>query len=322
MKTSHSTIRRRMLRPLLKRRMAPADDRTLDRALSELEERALADSLLPNLVAAQKQSRHDLSEGRWKDQTAAKSMVELALALYLARRVSLQEYTFLVGQAAERVHEGRLGDQQYPEIRELSDAMQAVEAAHGLNQNEYWPKNDAPPNWRALADKWDAAAEIRLAETLVELEGGRASELFASDRTEFERLRERGRRAFFHKTELVPALADTVRRYEIEARAAATAGAYTAAVALIGAALEGLLLLRCLRSPAKSSKTAQTLPAKKRPKAQGSQSTWTFDTLIEVCPSRGLVALNRNTQHVSQPRRSRPPPQADAQQYTSWPHLY
>jgi len=289
MKTSDSTLRRRMLRPLVRRHTLPADVKKLDEALGELEERALAASLLPQLVATQKAARHQPSENRWKDPVAAKAMTELALALYLARRITLQEYVFLAAQAAEGVHDGRLGNQQYPEIRELSEAMRSIEIAHGLKPNQYWLERDAPPEWRALSAAWDTAARERLGETLVELEGGRASELFTRERPEFDRLRERGRRAFFHKEELIPSLADTVKRYEIEARAAATAKAYTAAVTLMGAALEGLLLLRCLRSPAKSSQTAQTLPAKKRPKAGSLPSTWTFDTLIQVCLAAGWL---------------------------------
>lgn len=289
MKTNDPTIRRRMLRPLLRRRITPGHDKNLDRALTELEERALAASLLPSMAAAQKQARQERSAGHWKDPSAAKAMVEFAFVLYLARRVSLQEYTFLVAQAAEVVHDGRIDDQQYSEIRALSDAMHAIEVAHGLKPNEYWLKNDAPPEWRALSAKWDAAAVRRLSETFVELEDGKVSVLFAQERTEFERLRERGRRAFFHKGELVPSLADTVKRYEIEARAAAAHNAYTAAVTMMGAALEGLLLLRCLRSPVKASRTAQDLPPKKRPKTGSSPSMWTFDTLICVCLSAGWL---------------------------------
>lgn len=278
-----------MLRPLLRRRVAPVDESKVDHALRELEERALAHSLLPDIVAAQKLARRDHSVERWKDPASARATVEFAVALYLARRMSLQEYTFMVAHAAEGVHDARLAAGEYPEIQELSDAMRALEAAHGLKPDEYWPKSDAPPEFRALSAKWDAAAHRRLAETLVELEGQTVSEVFARDPAEFERLRERGRRAFFHKNELIPSLADTVKRYEVEARAAAGARAYTAAVTLMGASLEGLLLLRCLSSPAKSSRTAQALPAKKRPKATGSPATWTFDTLIQVCLNAGWL---------------------------------
>ncbi|MDE2466030.1 MAG: hypothetical protein KGO02_20285, partial [Alphaproteobacteria bacterium] len=184
---------------------------------------------------------------------------------------------------------GRLSERRYPEIQALSDAMHAIEVAHGLKPGEYWVKGDAPAEWQALSAKWDAAADRRLQETFVELEGGNVSGVFAQNRTEFERLRERGRRAFFHKGELVASLADTVKRYEIEARAAAASNAYTAAVTMMGAALEGLLLLRCLRSPVKASKTARALPAKNRPKTGSPPSMWTFDTLIHVCLAAGWL---------------------------------
>src|SRR5688572_26048014 len=122
MKINDSTIRRRMLRPLVRRHTAAAGDKKLDQALSELEERAFATSLLPDLVTAQKQIRQERPAGRWKDPPTAMAMVKLSLALYVARLVSLQEYIFLVAQTAEGVRDDRLRNQQYPEIRRLSDA--------------------------------------------------------------------------------------------------------------------------------------------------------------------------------------------------------
>lgn len=291
MKTSDTTIPRRRLRPLVRRRVAPAHEASLDHALRELEERAIASSLLPEMVAAQKQARLEKQTGRWTDPLAVTLTVQFAAALYLAHRVSLQEYAFLVAHSAEGVHEARLSEGAYPEIEQLSESMRAVESAYGLKPGEYWLKKDAPPEFRLLGAKWDAASEARLAETLAELEGHTVSAIFATDRSEFDRLRERGRRSFFHKDDLIPALADTVKRYEREARASADAGAFTASVTLIGASVEGLLLLRCLRSRAKSSQVAANLPAKKRPRDPCLPTMWSFDTLIHVCLAAGWLPV-------------------------------
>ena len=293
MKTNNSTIRRQMLRPLVRRRVASANQASLDHALRELEERAAASSLLPEMVAAQRMARQKWPEGRWKDGEAVRVTVQFAAALYFARRVSLQEYTFMVAQAAEGVHDARLADRAYPEIEQLSKHMRKVEATHGLKPGEYWLKKDAPPEFRSLSAKWDAAADARFADTIAELEGGTVSRMFATNRPAFDRLRERGRRSFFHKSELIPALVDTIKR---EARDSADAGAFTAAVTLIGASVEGLLLLRCLRSQAKSSQVCANLPAKKRPRDSSSPATWSFDALIHVCLAAGwLPKINTPT---------------------------
>ncbi|PIG09390.1 hypothetical protein [Comamonas sp. 26] len=294
MKNSSAEISRRMLRPLLRRRAEPANDGVLQEAMAQFEERAIATSLLPHMADLQKAANQRRTPDRWKDPNAAVQKVELSLTLYRARKISLQEYVFHVAHVVEGVHEGRFVDSRYPSLQKLSDEMQMIEANHGLKPGEYWPKSDAPPCWQALSARWDSTCQMLLAQTFAELEGGLASDLFTHQRREFDRLRERGRRALFHKKELIPSLADTVKRYEIEARAAAGANAYTAAVTLIGAALEGLLLLRCLSSPKKSSQVAQLLPSKKRPKQVSVPSTWTFDNLIQVCLAAGWLPKIEN----------------------------
>jgi hypothetical protein len=84
-------------------------------------------------------------------------------------------------------------------------------------------------------------------------------------------------------------LTDTVKRDEREARVSATSGAFTAAVTLLGAALEGLLLLRCMKSQAKAIQIAGALPKRQRPRDQNSPSRWTFDNLIQVCLQAGWL---------------------------------
>jgi len=291
MKHHDPEVRRHLLRPLVRRRILPAHSSRIETAFRELEERAIASALLPEMVAAQKQVRLDKQKDRWKDPEAAKSRIQFGAAMYLARRISFQEYIFLVAHASEGVHDGRINDGAYPELKSLSSSMRQVELAHGLTPGQYWLIKDAPPEYRRLSTKWNAAAHRRLSETVTELEGQAAAALFQSDTIKFKRLRERGRRSFFHKDELVPALADTIKRYEREARASAEAGAFTAAVTLLGASMEGLLLLRCLRSRAKASRIAKELPKKQRPRDPSSPARWSFDNLIQICLRAGWLPV-------------------------------
>jgi hypothetical protein len=80
----------------------------------------------------------------------------------------------------------------------------------------------------------------------------------------------------------VHAIRDVVLRYEQDARRAASAKAYSAAVTSLGAGVEGLLLLRCLRSKAKAARVAERLPKRLRPRFTDDPTTWTFESLIEV----------------------------------------
>ena len=206
----------------------------------------------------------------------------------------------MVASAAEGVNDGRIADDGYPEIVELFTKIRAIEIAHGLAPGEYWANGEAPDEYVNMNSQFEAATEKRLIETFRELGAEDIASLYIADREEFDRRRERGRRAFFHKDEVLPALTDTVVRYELEARKAATAGAYTAAIALIGAAVEGLLVLRCLRSKTKAMTVAASLSRPKRPRPQEDPTKWKFDTLIETCLAAGwLPAISTTIATIS-----------------------
>jgi hypothetical protein len=281
-------VRRALLRPLLRRKAAPAGAKRVQVAFRDLEARANASAALRQLAEIAKHSKYDPSEVNNLDAVAAR--ISLAHALHVARRLSFQEYLFILDAASEALFIGRMDSGTYPELRRLAKKMQAVEAAHGLTKDEYWRNSDAPPEYRALAKKWDRAARDCEAGVLHELDASkRAHALFNNDPREFDRLRERGRRAFFHKDETVAALNDTILRYEGEAKAAAGAKAYTAAVILLGAAVEGMLIVRCLNSRRKARQVATELPRAKRPKEGSAPSSWRFETLIEVCLQAGWL---------------------------------
>lgn len=291
MTDSDAKIRRILLKPLIRRTAAPADRRKLQAAFEDLEEQAIAASLLPQMAREQKER---LAQGRKafrKDPDYAERMVELALVLYVSRRMSLQQYVFTTAMAVESVHDEKLFEGQYPEIEVLSEQIRAIELAHGLQPDEYWPRGQGPADYLELQTQWEQAAHLRLCSAMEELEGGVAAKMLQNDREGFEKIRERGRRAAFHKAETTSALVDTVIRYEDEARLAAGAGAYTAAVVLMGSALEGLLLLRCLQSKIKALRTAKTMAGARRPRHPNEPMRWTLDNLIEVCLQAGWLPI-------------------------------
>jgi len=101
MKQSSVDVRRYLLKPLVRRRTSPAQLRRVEAAFRELEERAAASSVLPELAAQQKQARANRPKDHWKDPITAKSQIDFAFVLYLARRISLQEYVFMVSLSVE-----------------------------------------------------------------------------------------------------------------------------------------------------------------------------------------------------------------------------
>jgi hypothetical protein len=106
---------------------------------------------------------------------------------------------------------------------------------------------------------------------------------------EFDRLRERGRRSVFHHGEYVLALKDVISQSERDGRKAAEVGAYSAAITSLGGAVEGLLLLRCLRSPHKAVRIAKKLPRRLIPRQADDPTTWSFEVLVEVCFAAGWL---------------------------------
>lgn len=289
MEKTDRSVRRALLKPIARRKPTPATPKLLASALDYLDKRALATALLPDLARVQKEAKEARSKESWKNPDAARISVAFAKALFLARRISSQEYTFFVAVAAEGVHDGRMSESAYPEISELMNRIRAVEVEHNLPDGHYWRLGEGPPEYLQLNTLFDDASQKRFGETLEELGAFDLATLFATDQAEFDRLRERGRRSIFHKDETIAALVDTVVRYEREARLAASTKAYTSAVVLLGAAVEGLLLLRCLRSRRKAQQVAAALPRAKRPRGHQNPCQWTFDTLIETCLAAGWL---------------------------------
>jgi hypothetical protein len=284
-----SIVRRALLKPIAKRKSVPKGRETISEALDFLESRTIAVTLLPTLAQIYKDVKEQEKQSSWKDPDTAKTIIGLAMSMLLARSISTQEYTFLVAMAAERVNDCRIETDSYPEIVDLMEQLRLVHAAHGLGPDDYWRVGEGPPEYEELNRQFDEAVHKRFIETLLELGVDDIADLYTVDRQEFDRRRERGRRVFFHKDEMALALADTAIRYEIEAKSAASVGAYTAAVTLLGAAVEGLLVLRCLRSPIKARRVAASLPRAKRPNPNNGPTKWSFDTLIETCLAAGWL---------------------------------
>jgi hypothetical protein len=157
MKPTDRTVRRHLLKPLVRRRVSPSQIARIETAFGQLEERALASAVLPEMVAELKRVRLEGKKDSWKDPDEAKTRIQLAIAMYLARRISLQEYIFLIADASEGVHQGRIIAKTYPELEQLAAEMRQIEADHGPTHGQYWLLQNAPAAYRGLSSKWSAA---------------------------------------------------------------------------------------------------------------------------------------------------------------------
>lgn len=280
-------IRRNLLKPLGRRKVSPASQAAFDRALDKLESFALASHITP-LASERFEKMHKAKgKGAWKDPEYAAALVDLCTALLHSRKMSLQQYVFNASYAASSLHEERLFNREYPEIEAISQALRLIEQEHGADDG--WPIGEGPDEHQRLSREWEFLSDKRFILTMKEIGAEDVASLYLDDKKEYERLRERGRRHVFQKDEIVASISDAVVRYEKEARSSALVEAYTASAILLGAAVEGVLLLRCLRSRRKAISVASKLPKKVRPSALDDFLRWNFDQLIEVCLAAGWL---------------------------------
>lgn len=291
---NQSRIKRHLLRPLNRRKTLIANQKVIVEALERLDDRALGNAVLPMAVKSAKSSRDVKVQGIYKDPVYVQRQVLLSKALYRSRRISRSQYVFFASMPVETLNEERLlvGTLKN-DLHEIQQRIEVLDKESGLPQNHYWPRGQAPEQFQdryeALEAQYSAVIESHLISALREFGLDDLADLRESDREEFNRLRERGRRSLFHEDEHVRALKDIVVRHEEEASRAASAKAYTAGVILIGAALEALLLIRCLRSKQKASRTAGMLPKRQRPLPSDDPTKWRFETLIYTCLSAGWL---------------------------------
>lgn len=335
-------LRRFLLKPLRTRRRRVVGTAAYLDALARLDERALGHEMAQRLRQTLRPEHGGKAKANWKDQTRAKQFIELAKALYAARRISTQEYVIYASGPVEQIHDDRWLDGTFDsELKPIKEAIDAIKEKYGLQPDQGWLRGDGPDEYVQLENDYEAILDKKFIELLEEFGLEDLAALRRDNPDEFDRLRERGRRTVFHSDELTPAIRDVVLRYEHDARQAANAGAYSAAIICLGAAIEGLLLLRCLRSKKKAEQVSKNLPKRIRPRPGSDLTAWTLETLIEVCMNSGwlrpvetaaarydvaslahVLRSMRNHVHPGRLARERPWHEADVRDYEDASALY
>lgn len=294
--TSHlkTSVDRFLLRPLRKRTSLAADQKAVAKALDRLDDRALGTAVLRNSSKAAKAARDNAGAESWRDPEVVRTQIVLSIALYESRRVSYPLYVYFAVAPVESINEQRWLDGNFnDELNQIVQKIKEIELEGGLRQNQYWPKNGVPERFRArynlLNDQYGAVLDRHFLQALREFGLDELADLRERDQKEFDRLRERGRRAVHHADELYDALKDIVVRNEEEASRTASVRAYSAAIVMLGACLEGLLLIRCLKSKTKAVRVAKKLPRNKRPQDPADPTKWWFENLINVCVLAGWM---------------------------------
>ena len=286
--TRDTKLRRFLLRPLSRRTLV-ADQSRISTALNRLYTRAVGEDILPAVTKALRTAR-SAGTALARDPDATRAWVRVVRALRASRRISYQEYVFFAAAPVESLYESRWLDRSpHGDVAEITEKMARIEKQYGLKDDQYWSRGEAPAEYQGLCDQYDALFEKDAIRALREFGLDDIAELRELRPEEFARCRERGRRAAFHEGEFGAVLRDIILQYEADAKRSADAGSYSAAVTLLGAAIEGVLLLRCLRSKRKAASVASLLPKGLRPSLPDNPTAWRFETLIEVCRAAGWL---------------------------------
>lgn len=249
-----------------------------------LRRRAAASAKAARLALGQMQASVPATpEGRAREQIA------LAAALREAGRFTEAEYVFHTTCLVEQLRDARwFGGAYDGELAPIVAAMEAIEAAQGLEPDDYLGRDEAPPEWQALDARFEAALEARLAEAYEELGMAELWRLRSESPDRFEQLRETGRLALRKDEDAEEQVSNLIAVHEREARIAAAAGADLAAAMLLGRAMEGRLLLHCLRRPDAAANALARLPEAERP-ARSDPMAWSGDQLLAVARAGGWI---------------------------------
>lgn len=240
---------------------------------------------LPKALDEVKKIKEEKNKDFYKDEEYVKKMLNFSAALFLAKRLSFQEFVFMASQYVEHYYDSMIFD--FPDMKAHYEDSKVVEKKLGLKPGEYWPKGKGPQEYQDLHRRFDRIYEKNFIATLKKFSLFQLAEIRETKPKEFDKLRERGRRAFHHKQESISVITDVVNRYERDAKRAASVELYGPAVILLGAAVEGLLLIRCLKSKRKASKIYKKL--KKPSKLSDKPMKWTFENLALVCEKAGWL---------------------------------
>ncbi|RUR17190.1 hypothetical protein ELY21_11520 [Legionella sp. km535] len=287
-------------KPLTKRSQALSSHDSNQKSLKVLDGWAKSQSVMQEIsqiLYPNNKFEKKLSFSNFNDVQIA---VLQAKALYLSYRFCREEYTYFILAPIESFHDSRWSDKFYDaRIRPILDKMDEIEKKHGLKDGHSWPAGKGPREYNKLSKEYDKIYEETFIETLREFDLNDLADLKAKKPREFDRLREHGRRIFHHKDATSEILRETVINYEKDAIKSSKAGAYLAGIIALAAALEGTLILICLKSTPLAEaafkeiekqdiKEADTKRNKKKGNAKD-PTTWSFDTLIQVCTKAGWI---------------------------------
>ena len=222
-----------------------------------------------------------------RSQESAGVFLELVKLLYTAGKISQDEYIFYFDFNIEHIVMELEFAGTYPELTAIDVQLDHLRDHYQFDvTTQAWSNGNEPSSFSELSSEYDVAFERRFFEALTEAGAQDLADLRVSNRSEYNAARERGRRRFAEPDKKIEALKELVSTYELEAQKCFKAGAYFAALAMIGSATECQLLIKILECDVTP---LQADIVSGRGKLSKDPLDWNFDVLIKVALNAGWI---------------------------------
>lgn len=262
----------------------------IQQASHSVDRRAMANDILSKLES----SIIDIlkvSQGDWRDEAQVRQIISLIEVLRSSGRISNQQYVFFASYLISNIHERRWLEGLYEtQLSPIKTRMDEVESIY-MSEDGEWLNDEEPAEYTLLETEYSEILDAKFITTLKEFNLIELAELKLENEDEYESLRERGRRRVFHSDELEEIVRDIIVRYEKDAQKSAGAQAYFSAIISLGASMEGIFLLECLRSKNEALDAVKYLQrSNKISRKPGNDLTkWSLDVLIKVCDEKEWI---------------------------------
>ena len=182
--------------------------------------------------------------------------------------------------------------QRYDELSSINEQIEVVRSEYGLEDDEDWPQGEGPLEYQALISQFDAVLDQKLVEAFIEFGAPEIGTEFTANQDEHYRKLEYGLHTYLGEessdVEEPLSIITLIETYEHDAELVFESGAYYAACALLGAALEAQLLGKCQREQDQVKRVISRLRPEQKPKRKNPLE-WSLANLLNVCDAAGWL---------------------------------
>ena len=260
--------------------------------LLRLEAKQGADQRFKSQITSLKNEISNPLKTRKAKEAYAKKMLSIIKAGAEAGYYSKEEYVFHLSFYVEgMIHDERWSDGCYnEELDPINKRIKKLREEYGLADDEFWMISEGPPEYQKLSQAYDKILDKYRIVTFRELGENEIADLLETNEELYKKLVEQGREQVVEPPPPLAYLYTLIDQYKSESSSCARAGAFYAACATLGAALETLLLAYCYQRPDDVRGALDRLIKEHRPKSRN-PNNWSLHDLIKVAYAAGWLPI-------------------------------